>query len=405
MYKLLIAIALLLPLFCKAQLTVSGKVTSAADKQPVAKASIFLSNTTVGAASAEDGSYTLVNVKPGQYTLVVSAVGYETYNYNLAANANVTALNIELKPTSIKLKDVVIKPDKEWDQNYALFKKELFGSSPYAEQCKILNPEMLDLSFDRVNNRLIAKSYDYLIIENQALGYKLHYQLQEFETNYQDHNFYYQWSVLFEDLKGSKSQQRRWQKNRIDAYKGSNEHYYRSVLKRQTEQEGFKTLTLIRKPNPDRPADSLIQAKIRQYRTVGVTTTIGNKTVFKPSDSLNYWLNKARLIKTVQYLVNTPVNTDSLLHRTDVPGLYALMFKNCLYVMYTKKRNTDFSSNLPMNTPDNLTSIVSMTDPYLLFDANGVVANLRGFLYEGDWATRRVADLLPVDYEPPAKKP
>ncbi|QJD95135.1 carboxypeptidase-like regulatory domain-containing protein [Mucilaginibacter robiniae] len=403
MYKSILFFLALLPLFCQAQLTVSGKIINAADKQPVAKASIFLSNTTVGTTSADNGNYSMVNVKPGQYTLVVSAVGYETYNYNLAANANVTALNIELKPTSIELKDVVIKPDKEWEQNYAAFKNELFGPSPAAQECKILNPEMLDLTYDKVHNRLLAKSYDYLEIENRALGYKLHYKLEDFERDYRDNSYYHQWSVLFEDLKGSKSQQRRWNKNRINAYLGSSEHYYRSVLNHQTEKEGFKTLRLIRKDNPKRPTDSLIKAKMHHFMLVQSAHKVHGKIV--ANDSLTYWANQSAIPKIVQYLITTPQHTDSLLHRTDVTGLYALSFKDCLYVLYTKKHNTTTMSNLPMNAPDNLTSIVTLTDPYLFFDTNGVVANLHGFVYEGDWAARRVADLLPVDYEPPVKKP
>ena len=57
--------------------SITGKITRADSKGAVAHASVFLSNSSFGTSSNDDGNYTLNNVRPGQYTLVVTAIGYD----------------------------------------------------------------------------------------------------------------------------------------------------------------------------------------------------------------------------------------------------------------------------------------------------------------------------------------
>ncbi|WP_158829429.1 carboxypeptidase-like regulatory domain-containing protein [Mucilaginibacter lacusdianchii] len=391
---------LLFPLSAIAQFTVSGNVINLSDKKPIAKASIFLSNTTVGTASGDDGSYTLRNVKMGQYQLVVTAVGYESYYATITVSQNLSLPNIEMVVKSIALNDVVIKPDADWDNNYAAFKQEFFGPSEFAAQCKILNPEMLDISYNKAQRVLSATSYDDLIIENKALGYRLRYHLNQFQKEYQAGYLYYEGTVLFENLSGSKSQLKRWHKNRREAYFGSTEHYLRSVISKRTEADGFKTLTLIRKPNPNRPPDSLIKAKIKQF-TPRLTA---NRMVIKKNDSLDYWLAKSRLPQMASYLVKQPLKVDSLVKKTDQKGILALGYNYYLYVMYTKKHGNNIA-NSTLDAPDYATTIVGITAPYAFFDYNGVILNPAGVIFEGEWGMHRIAKLLPVDYEPDNEKP
>ncbi|WDF56363.1 carboxypeptidase-like regulatory domain-containing protein [Mucilaginibacter sp. KACC 22063] len=386
---------ILTPLFGFAQYAVKGKIINESDGKPIAKASIYLSNTTIGTTTADDGTFSLNNVKQGQYDFIASVVGFESAQLNITVNTNLNLETIKLKPTTTQLNEVVIRPDKEWEQNYAMFKTQLFGMTDFAAKCKILNPEILDLENDKQKHLLTGKSNGYLDIVNDALGYKLHYNLVSFEFDYRHNSFYYQWSVLYEELKGSRSQQKRWSKNREKAYYGSAEHYFKSALNSQTEREGFKTLTLLKKPNMLRPPDSLIRAKVRMFDAL-----VKAHSSRQNSDSLNYWLNKSSLPKINQYLISKPVHIDSMIHRTDVKGIYALAFKDYMYIIFNEsiKKADAYNYEVSPNT-----SVAQITDPYLFFDTNGVIANLHGVIYEGDWARRRVATLLPVDYEPERK--
>ncbi len=388
---------LVLPLWVSAQNTIGGKVIGLYDKKPIVKASIFLSNTTVGGATGEDGSYLLTNVKPGQYDMVVSAIGFETVHRTVMVNANVTIPFIELEPKTIDLKAVEVKPDPEWEQNYKLFKTEFFGEHPFAQQCKILNPEVINLTYDRKANALIGSSYDYIEFENNALGYKIKYLLLDFERNYANRRFFYQGNVLFSPMKGTPRQMKRWLKNRLEAYNGSSQHYLRSVIQRRTEEEGFKTLTLMRKPNPARPPDSVIQAKLKELRAKRLQ---GSSVVISGGDSLIYWGNQNRLSKTVEILVTKPLRVDSLLKRTDQRGILAFGYQYIPYIIYTKKSDDGSYTNKPLNAPNNQTSLMVINDPYIFFDMNGVIINPTSIIFEGYWAKDRVAKMLPVDYDP-----
>jgi hypothetical protein len=70
-----IVMFLWLPMLAVAQAGfISGKITAAGTKTPVARASVFLSNASYGTATADDGTFTLSGIKPGQYNLVVTTL-------------------------------------------------------------------------------------------------------------------------------------------------------------------------------------------------------------------------------------------------------------------------------------------------------------------------------------------
>jgi hypothetical protein len=403
MQKYIVFVFLFLPIIVQAQYTISGKVINLYDKKPVVKASVFLSNTTVGGTTADDGSYTLTNVKPGQYDMVISAISYETYYQTVKVDKDLIISYTELTPRTIDLKAVVVKPDKDWEQNYTIFKQEFFGPSEFATDCKILNPEVLNLSYNKAKRLLTATSNDYLEIENKALGYKIKYYLTTFNKDYMAGYLFYQGNVLFSPMQGKPSQMRKWYKNRLNAYLGSTEHYLRSVISNNLTQEGFKTLQLIRKPNPQRLPDSLIQAKLKIWRAAMMKN--GNHYIIQKNDSLSYWAEQNRLPKINEYLVTKPVRVDSLVKRTDQKGIYALAYKDVLYILYTKKKGDDSYLARPLNAPNYPTSLMNITDAYAFFDNNGVITNPTGVIFEGNWSTSRMAKLLPVDYDPNEKKP
>jgi beta-phosphoglucomutase-like phosphatase (HAD superfamily) len=45
------------------------------------------------------------------------------------------------------------------------------------------------------------------------------------------------------------------------------------------------------------------------------------------------------------------------------------------------------------------TSIITLNSDYILFDMNGTVVGPAP-LYEGTWSKAKLADMLPLDYEP-----
>ncbi|HEX3386637.1 MAG TPA: carboxypeptidase-like regulatory domain-containing protein [Mucilaginibacter sp.] len=383
---------ILLPFACFAQFAVSGRVINADTEKPVAGVSIFFNNATFGDASAGDGSFRIGNIKSGQYQLVVTAVGYETYVKALLVSDDLKLDDIHLKQKVIGLKEVKIHANFDREKYYEIFKKQLLGSSENAKECKILNPDVLYIDYD--DHVLTVNSDQLLEIENKALGYKIKYLLQNFVLDGNEGTLYYFGYVSFENLPGSKSAQKRWEKNRLKVYLGSEMHFFRTLMGNQLNDDGFKVLKLVRTPIKKPYSDSVIRGKIRHYRALSAKNS-------KMADTMFRWVEMLQLPKYSQKLIDTPaLGPGDMLKRTDQKILFALSNPDCLYVMYTKR--SDYYDNSifhPYKIPNHPITIVSFRSDYVLFDINGAVVTPDAALLEGYWGGKRVADSLPVDYE------
>jgi hypothetical protein len=397
MIKTILFFTLLLPVTCYAQFTITGKVLNQADKKPVADASIFLSNASVGSKTNSDGTFTLTNAKPGKYDLVISVIGFNAAHYAILVDGNMVLPVIEIAPKAIALKEVSItsKHDPNRERNYQWFKNEFLGTSELAKECKIINPEMLDLNYDEKTKILTATSFDFLIIENRALGYKIKYLLSDFmltNTDENDKKFLYTGAVLFEAMKGTVQQQELWEKRRQEVYEGSRIHFLRAASGNRIDQEGFRVL---RMPlNPARPADSIINLKIKMY-------TI--KRDKQNRDSLAYWIKKSKLPKFLPKPISTPLTKNDIIQGPDKQGLFDLKCDNCaLYITYNKEHHfgTGRLSQIYLYSPDNSANTLVIFDrPIAYFDHNGVITNSGSLTFNGAWAGKRLAELLPIDYE------
>lgn len=376
----LLFLLLLLPLLTNAQITVKGRVISSVDKKPVANASVFLSDASVGAQTDATGAYTLYNVKNGQYDLVVTCVGFETYHKIMMMNAGIVTIpEISLQPKVTVLKEVKIKYDPNRNAHLKQFEQEFLGHSANARQCRILNPEIVDLDYDKKNDRITASTDDFLIIENKALGYRIKYLLKSFSCDPERVDYY--GSSTFELMKGTASQEKRWVQNRLKSYTGSNMQFLRSCIDSTIQEKGFAVFPLIRRVNTERPNDSLINIKVKMF------SNFSNGNMFV--DSLNYWRTKQKMPKVLQQLHNESILTpDKYFNITGKKDIYAIGYPECLYIT---------------NTNDSKQYNIVTISHYAFFDNNGVILNPQAYVMEGYWATQRMAELLPVDYEPPAE--
>ncbi len=384
--------------------TVSGRVLSQPNKIPIENASVFLSNATIGDKTENDGTFTLQGVKPGKYSFVVSIVGFETITETLNVDSdNVVLPDIALLPKTVILSEVKIKPanDPNRDKYYDWFKNEFLGTSELASQCKIANPEVLNLDYDSSTNTLTASSNGYLEIRNEALGYNIRYLLTHFEMDNRsvtDKKIHYEGSVFFEEMKGSASQQKRWQRLRQEAYEGSAMNFLQSVVDNRMNQEGFRALRLRRYANPNRPSDSLVNAKIKYYEQLKPQSN-------GRSDSLAFWNEKAKLPKIIEDLMPYHLHRDDILKPTDQPGLFALGFGgdgSALYITFNKAHHF-YPDSRPVHLYDSLNkenTRINFNAPYAMLDRNGAVMNPNSLTFIGVWGRKRLADLLPINYEP-----
>lgn len=364
--KLILYYLLASPLLCVAQIKITGRVINAADKNGIPNASVFLSNATVGAKTAQDGTFILNDAKSGKYELVVSIVGFETHKQTITITAgNMVLPDIGMSSKTYALKEVTIKQytDPNRTRYLSVFKEQFLGKSELVNQCNILNPEMLDFTYDDETETLTASSVDFLNIENEVLGYRIKYLITNFTYSDKDlssKKLHYEGSVLFEELKGTPSQEKNWQRARLQVYKGSAMHFLRSLQNKRLDEEGFRVLQFA---NP-------------QHRSGKKSNPV---------------------------LLNYPLNEDEMVSKTDQPGISAL---GCDFDSFHITYNEDhrFPKRGQMNIIDNPgnheITILNFNTPYALFDHNGAWLDPNSVSYRGAWGNCRVAELLPVDYAP-----
>ncbi|HEX3386031.1 MAG TPA: MG2 domain-containing protein, partial [Mucilaginibacter sp.] len=277
---------------------------------------------------------------------------------------------------------------------------EFLGTSAIARDCKILNPNVLDLSYDEDTHTLTASSYDGLLIENDALGYRIKYLLTDFTLKNKDSEkkeIYYKGPVLFEQLKGTPSEERRWERNREVIYGNSPLHFLRSALSGRIKQEGFRVQRLAIFNDPARPADSLIDNRIKFFKNIKHRNAAGR-------DSLAYWDKKLKMPKIVQRLMPYPLTKEDIITTTGQRGQYALGCENDgLLVGYSPngRFHLDDHFDYLYNPGNNENTLIMFNSPEAFFYSNCAITNPYSVLYYGVWGKHRVAELLPVDYEPP----
>ena len=369
---------------------ITGTVTNAGSKTPLPRASVFLSNSSVGSATNESGKFTLSGIRPGQYTLVVSILGYDDYTKSVLVGNEPINMDIEMAQRPLMLREVVISSSADWKKNYEAFKKEFIGTDENAKSCTVINPHILNLVYNRTKQTLEADADEFLVVENRALGYRVKFLLKNFKSDKIASVVSYEGQRLFEDLPGGEEQKKRWHMKREEAYYGSPMHFYRSLYADKLKEEGFIIYRLSRSLNPERPDDQTLRRKIKMFSEA------------RRADSANYYIGLANMSKYYhENLAKPPLDQFEICGTTNQKGVFMLHFVNFLYVVYTKKTDDVFNKDLyrPIDLPNYAVSVATLFAPYALFDMNGIIID-NAPLYEGTWSQARLSDLLPVDYVP-----
>ena len=89
---------------------IAGKVTDTETGEPIIGANVLIEGTSMGAATAVDGSYSILNIQPGTYNVRFSIVGYETTTVKgVIVQIDLTsAVNAELHTTALTMGEVVV---------------------------------------------------------------------------------------------------------------------------------------------------------------------------------------------------------------------------------------------------------------------------------------------------------
>ena len=86
-----------------------GVVADSSNGNVLIGANVIIEGTSLGMATDNAGKYSISNVAPGNYTIKVTYIGYETFNKEITiSDQNKYELNFDLKYTTVEGKTVVV---------------------------------------------------------------------------------------------------------------------------------------------------------------------------------------------------------------------------------------------------------------------------------------------------------
>lgn len=275
----------------------------------------------------------------------------------------------------VALQETVVQAisKEDWLYYYQTFLKLFLGSNEAAKKCKIENPKDLRFKYDKNTKQLSTTSRNPLIITNDYLGYKIEYDLVDFNVDFKSNYVLTLGTALFTELKSSASKEKKWQQNRRKSYLGSVTHFMKAVYDNKIEEEGYDVKRLIRKDNPEYikfKEETLLGGRIEGKVPPKIITYLVNQKV--PSDSLKIVDNND------QYL--------------NFKGLYSVEYKN-------EKEDLDYAKQNGAKYISNQLSIFAIKSDLLKIEENGTYYHPANLVVEGYWSWEKIANMVPMDYK------
>ncbi|KAA0989504.1 carboxypeptidase-like regulatory domain-containing protein [Dyadobacter aurulentus] len=342
--------------------TLVGKVTDEKTGKPLPFANVFINNSSIGTNADENGNYKLPNLTIGNLEMAVSFLGYETVKQTLRFEQPGTKTVMFKLREGMELKGVTIyaKKDKKRERYLKIITRELLGTNKFSKQCKILNPEVLRISMED-DGHLTAQTVSPLIIENYALGYRIHQDLDEFD--YFNPTLYYGGSTRFEHLKPKDNAQKiLWRSNQKIAYQGSLKHLIASMVSDSLQEHGFRVYQEI----PD---------SLRIFKSVRVQN--GYNTI------KNHLHNRIEQVRGVRLVQPGQLETERLI----VSGTRLEIFN-------MRKKSRSPYADMPFSYTQ-----INFPSGYMVVTPQGWVVMPMGYQISGELGKDRFANLLPADWK------
>ncbi|MBO0330000.1 TonB-dependent receptor [[Muricauda] lutisoli] len=95
-------------IYTYSQNTLSGNISDAETGEPLEQVSVYIPQLENGTVTDADGNYTLKNLPEGNYKLVISYIGFETYSTSFEINEGSNQFNYQMFPSVIEMDEVVL---------------------------------------------------------------------------------------------------------------------------------------------------------------------------------------------------------------------------------------------------------------------------------------------------------
>lgn len=347
---------------------IEGRVVDAASGSALEGVHVFVSRSTRGTVTDRFGRFGL-DIPVGAHRLVVSRVGYVTQTHDvMIRHVAVYGLDVALTEDLVALEGITVTDSRDpaWDGYLKRFRDDFLGTTPNARQVEILNPEVLD--FTEEDGVFRAYASGPIELENRALGYHVTHHLHDFaidgDRTWQDGESY------FTELDPSSADQaRQWEAARERAFRGSVPHFFLSLIRQRTREQGFVT-----------------------YIVDSPTTTRGR--ALSQSHNPNPIRQPFFAVDPARYL--SP-GADANEH--------VLAFPKFMHVVYTEE--PEDPAYKQWQVLDHTGPVRDMQYSWLALESGSVTIDDEGYAvdpyataYFGYMAFERLADLLPKEYRP-----
>ena len=355
-FATLLSLFFLNALHAQNNFSVSGKVLNTVTGSPMAAASVFAQNTTIGTITDENGNFKL-QLPPGGYELVFTFTGFKTETRRITTADAGEAVIVGLKEKEKELETVAITSSNEvkdgLEKYGQFFNEEFIGKTSNSKICNIQNAEALHFFFSKKRNRLKITATEPVIIKNNTLGYNIKYTIDSFTHEYNTGVSIYSGSPLYEEMQGDSTQKLLWQANRKAAYKGSLLHFMRSVYNKNLKEQEFQIQFIVQQNGID--------------NAIKLKDTYGAINYIKDDSTQTVEIMPNQKNVGILFMGEKPVEAYTLTHPTEPK---------------------DFKFSMLIFKPTESLTI----------EQNGYFYDQNNLSISGYWAWEKVADQLPYDY-------
>lgn len=355
-----LCIALMVPLGMSQ--SVQGIVYDELSNKAIQDAFIFVNDSSLGTISNQDGLFILDLENNVNVTLIVSHLGYE--NKTVALSEGLTNLDtIYLNPHSFELNEISLTTKGKKNlrkKRLKRFEEAFLGAKSERQDIEITNPEVL--LFYEEGSKLMAKADKPLIIQNNYLGYTIRFFLTHFEL-YPNEDVIYKGTTSFTEEEKSKKELAKIKRNRHKVFHQTNRSFFYRLIHKKVEDKKF-----------------LVGSSKKNF-----------KGEFVQFEAL-------------------PIDSIVLVEKDD--GNYELYVQDHFTVKYldleskrkakTQKLSSTFSTGLKQfeaEKNDELVSYLGSSTNKIILDSTGRILNSQEVEEYGFWASKRVAYMLPLDYQ------
>ena len=112
---------------CFAQINITGKVVNDVSGEPLPGASVYINNSTIGSTTSADGSYTLLNVMPGTYDIIVTFVSFEVIVHRVSVSDKSLKFTFRMNEKATEMRNILIMSDELRRRKIEQFRQLFLG--------------------------------------------------------------------------------------------------------------------------------------------------------------------------------------------------------------------------------------------------------------------------------------